>query len=73
MPTPIFMALSFVDGWRWDEKVMLCGAVLSAGALAWAFAYTAAEGALRPQRFAFRRAGEALVLIALYAAARVWL
>jgi hypothetical protein len=68
-----FLAFSLVDGWRWDEKLMLSATALAAGGLLWAFAYTTAEGALRPQRFAFRRAGEALLLAAIYAAARVWL
>ncbi len=65
-------ALSF-DGWRWDERLAVSALALALGGLAWAFAYTAAEGALRPQRFAFRRAGEVLVAVAVYLAVRVWI
>jgi len=36
-----------LDGWRWDEKLALSAALMAIGALAWAFAYTSAEGALR--------------------------
>ena len=68
---PLLAALS-VDGWRWDERLAASLGVAALGALAWAFAYTAAEGALRRQRLAFRRAGEVLALVALYAAARIW-
>ena len=62
-----------LDGWRWDEKLALSAALMAIGALAWAFAYTSAEGALRAQRFAFRRAGEVLVLVAAYSVVQVWI
>ena len=58
---------------RWDEQLALSAVVVAFAALAWAFAYTAAEGALRPQRVAFRRAADVLVVVALYFVGRIWL
>lgn len=69
---PLLLAALSFDGWRWDERLAVSALALALGGLAWAFACTAAEGALRPQRFVFRRAGEVLGAVAVYAAVRVW-
>jgi hypothetical protein len=67
-----WLAALSLDGWRWDEKAFVSGLLLALGALAWAFAFTAAEGALRSQRWAFRASGTVLAAVAIYAATRIW-
>jgi hypothetical protein len=67
----VITALSF-DGWRWDERLAVSVLLVGVGLLAWAFTFTAAEGALRPQRVAFRAAGSLLALAAAYGVLRAW-
>lgn len=73
IPPLLFLAISLVDGWRWDEKLILTVAAIGTAGLTWAFAETSAEGALRPQRLAFRWSGRTLGVVFLFVAARIWL
>jgi hypothetical protein len=58
---------------RWDERIAAAVLALALAGVTWAFAYTTAEGALRTQRLVLQRCADAVVLVALYAAARILL
>lgn len=68
---PMLALLSF-GRLRWDEQLAFSALVAAFAALVWAFAYTTSEGALRPQRLAFQRSGDLVVIVGLYVLARIW-
>ena len=72
MSCALWLAAVSFDDWRWDEKLAVTVFVLALAFLGWAFSFTAAEGALRPQRMAFRASGLLLVAAGIYAVARIW-
>ena len=68
---PWLTVLEF-DGWRWDEQLAASVLVAALAAIAWAFAYTTAEGALPLQRHLLRRGADALAVVAAYLVVRIW-
>jgi hypothetical protein len=63
--------LRFLDLWFDGPNYGMIGQALVG--LVHAFNYTAAEGALPSQRWVFRRASDAVALLAVYLVIRLWL
>jgi len=70
-PVPVLLTLLDND-LRLDEKLAASLLALTVAALVHAFSYTAAEGAHPSKRWIFRRAADAVGVLALYLLLRLW-
>ncbi|MCC6383138.1 MAG: hypothetical protein IT304_11585 [Dehalococcoidia bacterium] len=71
-PHPLFAAAFDPDALAADEKLALSVFAGAVALFAFAAAYHGSAAALPIPRWLFRRSGEALVLVAVYAIVRTW-